>query len=216
MVEAVAHARRGLYSLRLTARGDLWRRQAARRTLGSGACSVRTEPSSSARRASRAVAEARFLLALDDDTSEFHRRFARDPLLGPSVRTLRGLRPTRTATVAHAALRAVCGQLVQASRARRDRARRHPGLRRGPADAGGARGGSRRRSSPAAGSPRSRAATLTRLDATDRPRAPQALAGDGARPARPRARDRPVERRRHRAPGPRPLRRRARRATSAS
>jgi 3-methyladenine DNA glycosylase/8-oxoguanine DNA glycosylase len=58
------------------------------------------------------------VLALDDDTSEFHRRFTRDPLLGPSVRTLRGLRPRRTATVAHAALKAVCGQLIQSRRAR--------------------------------------------------------------------------------------------------
>ena len=65
-----------------------------------------------------AVEAARFVLALDDDTSEFHRRFAHDPLLGPSVRTLRGLRPRRTATVAHAALKAVCGQLIQSRRAR--------------------------------------------------------------------------------------------------
>jgi 3-methyladenine DNA glycosylase/8-oxoguanine DNA glycosylase len=64
-----------------------------------------------------AIEEARFLLALDDDTSEFHRRFARDPLLGPTVRGLRGLRPKRKATVAHATLRAVAGQLVQSSRA---------------------------------------------------------------------------------------------------
>jgi DNA-3-methyladenine glycosylase II len=66
----------------------------------------------------QAVAEARFVLALDDDTSEFHRRFARDPLLGPSVRTLRGLRPKRLATVAHAVLHAICGQLIQSGRAR--------------------------------------------------------------------------------------------------
>ncbi|HSI97469.1 MAG TPA: hypothetical protein VK926_03835, partial [Gaiellaceae bacterium] len=50
--------------------------------------------------------------------SELHRRFARDPLLGPSARALRGLRPLRKATVTHAVLRAVCGQLVQAGRAR--------------------------------------------------------------------------------------------------
>jgi 3-methyladenine DNA glycosylase/8-oxoguanine DNA glycosylase len=67
----------------------------------------------------RAVAEARFVLALDDDTSEFHRRFAHDPLLGPSVRRLRGMRPRRRATVTHAVIRAVCGQLIQASEALR-------------------------------------------------------------------------------------------------
>ena len=41
-----------------------------------------------------AVEQARFVLALDDDTSEFHRRFARDPLLGRvRAHALRGLRP---------------------------------------------------------------------------------------------------------------------------
>jgi 3-methyladenine DNA glycosylase/8-oxoguanine DNA glycosylase len=60
---------------------------------------------------------ARFMLALDDDTGEFHRRFGRDPLIGPSARAFVGFRPLRRATVAHAALRAVCGQLIEARRA---------------------------------------------------------------------------------------------------
>jgi 3-methyladenine DNA glycosylase/8-oxoguanine DNA glycosylase len=60
---------------------------------------------------------ARFMLALDDDTSEFHRRFARDPLLGASARAFVGYRTLRRATVAHAVLRAVCGQLIEARRA---------------------------------------------------------------------------------------------------
>ena len=64
------------------------------------------------------VARARFMLALDDDTTEFHRRFARDPLLGASARALVGYRPLRLATVAHAALRAVAGQLVESPLAR--------------------------------------------------------------------------------------------------
>jgi 3-methyladenine DNA glycosylase/8-oxoguanine DNA glycosylase len=64
------------------------------------------------------VDHVRFALALDDDHSEFLRRFAGDPLLGASVRQLRGLRPMRTGTVAQALLRAVAGQLIQASRAR--------------------------------------------------------------------------------------------------
>ena len=63
------------------------------------------------------LTRARFMLALDDDTAEFHSRFARDPLLGASARTLVGYRPLRLATVAHAALRAMCGQLVESSRA---------------------------------------------------------------------------------------------------
>lgn len=64
------------------------------------------------------IDELRFVLALDDDHSDFLRRFAHDPLLGPATRRLRGLRPLRTPTVAHALLRALCGQLIQASRAR--------------------------------------------------------------------------------------------------
>jgi 3-methyladenine DNA glycosylase/8-oxoguanine DNA glycosylase len=62
--------------------------------------------------------ELRFVLALDDDHSEFLRRFARDPLLGEATRRLRGLRPIRTSTVAQSLLRAVCGQLIEARRAR--------------------------------------------------------------------------------------------------
>ena len=64
------------------------------------------------------VDHVRFALGLDDDHSEFLRRFAHDPLLGETLRRTRGLRPMRTATVAQALLRAVAGQLIQASRAR--------------------------------------------------------------------------------------------------
>jgi 3-methyladenine DNA glycosylase/8-oxoguanine DNA glycosylase len=64
------------------------------------------------------VDQVRFALGLDDDHSEFVLRFAGDPLLGESIRQLRGLRPMRTGTVAQALLRAVAGQLIQASRAR--------------------------------------------------------------------------------------------------
>ena len=64
------------------------------------------------------VDHVRFILGLDDDHSEFLRRFADDRLLGESLRRLRGLRPLRTATVAHSLLRAVAGQLITASRAR--------------------------------------------------------------------------------------------------
>src|SRR6476646_11390397 len=64
------------------------------------------------------VDHVRFALGLDDDHSEFLERFSRDPLLGESIKQLRGLRPMRTGTVAQALLRAVAGQLIQASRAR--------------------------------------------------------------------------------------------------
>jgi 3-methyladenine DNA glycosylase/8-oxoguanine DNA glycosylase len=65
----------------------------------------------------------RFQLALDDDHSPFLERFADDPLLGRSTRMLRGLRPIRLATIAHALLRALCGQLITAHEARMIEAR---------------------------------------------------------------------------------------------
>jgi 3-methyladenine DNA glycosylase/8-oxoguanine DNA glycosylase len=64
------------------------------------------------------VEHVRFVLGLDDDHSEFLRRFADDNLLGETVRRIRGLRPVRTGTVAQSLLRAVAGQLIQAKRAR--------------------------------------------------------------------------------------------------
>lgn len=65
------------------------------------------------------VERLRWLLALDDDHSPFLRLVRADPLLGAAARALRGLRPVRLATVAHALLRAYCGQLIEAKRARR-------------------------------------------------------------------------------------------------
>jgi 3-methyladenine DNA glycosylase/8-oxoguanine DNA glycosylase len=64
------------------------------------------------------VERIHFALALGDDHSPFVRRFSSDPLLGRTIRSLRGLRPARLASVTHALLRAVAGQLIQASRAR--------------------------------------------------------------------------------------------------
>ncbi len=64
------------------------------------------------------IGRMRFILALDDDHSEFLRRFRRDPLVGRTTLHLRGLRPLRTATVAHALLRALCGQLIDSRTAR--------------------------------------------------------------------------------------------------
>ena len=61
----------------------------------------------------------RWILALDDDHSDFLRAVRDDPMLGRASRALRGLRPLRVATVAQALLRAFCGQLIEAKRARR-------------------------------------------------------------------------------------------------
>jgi 3-methyladenine DNA glycosylase/8-oxoguanine DNA glycosylase len=66
-----------------------------------------------------AAEKLRWVLALDDDHSEFLRRFRDDPLIGRATVHLRGLRPVRTATVAQSLLRAVCGQLIDAKTARR-------------------------------------------------------------------------------------------------
>ena len=65
------------------------------------------------------VDHVRFVTGLEDDHSEFVRRFADDPLLGETLRRVRGLRPMRTGSVAQALLRAVAGQLIQAKEARR-------------------------------------------------------------------------------------------------
>jgi len=62
--------------------------------------------------------ELRFVLALDDDHSEFLECFREDPLLRHALPRLRGFRPMRLSTVTHSLLRAVCGQLIQARLAR--------------------------------------------------------------------------------------------------
>jgi 3-methyladenine DNA glycosylase/8-oxoguanine DNA glycosylase len=76
-----------------------------------GTVTVRSESAAAAEK-------LRWTLALDDDHTEFLRRVADDPLLGRAAKHLRGLRPVRTATVAQALLRAVCGQLIDSKTAR--------------------------------------------------------------------------------------------------
>src|SRR4051794_41229679 len=125
MVE-IAVRPRGPYSLALSSRlaGDATRRvrdglftarccgaEARAWQAPDGTVTVRSE--------SPAAAEKlRWTLALDDDHTEFLRRVADDPLLGRAAKHLRGLRPVRTATVAQALLRAVCGQLIDSKTAR--------------------------------------------------------------------------------------------------
>jgi 3-methyladenine DNA glycosylase/8-oxoguanine DNA glycosylase len=79
--------------------------------LRDGTVTIRSESAAAAEK-------LRWTLALDDDHSEFLRRFADDPLLGRAVKHLRGYRPPRTPTVAQALLRAVCGQLIDSKTAR--------------------------------------------------------------------------------------------------
>jgi DNA-3-methyladenine glycosylase II len=125
VVEAVVRPA-GPYSLALSARlaGDATRRfrdGVVTACCGGGIARAWQAPDGAITlRASsdEAAARLRWTLALDDDHSEFLRRFAGDPLLGRSVRVLRGLRQVRTPTVAQALLRAVCGQLVDWKTAR--------------------------------------------------------------------------------------------------
>jgi 3-methyladenine DNA glycosylase/8-oxoguanine DNA glycosylase len=65
-----------------------------------------------------ALAKLRCVLAADDDHGEFLRRFRDDALIGNAVRSMGGMRPIRTATVVHALLKAVCGQLIDSRSAR--------------------------------------------------------------------------------------------------
>jgi len=118
---------RGPYSLRLSTlhASDASRRVVdgvltARLPEGRAAAWQRADGTVCIRAESEAAVERlRWCLALDDDHGEFLRRFRDDPLLGEATRRLRGLRPVRVPTVAQALLRAVAGQLIAASEARR-------------------------------------------------------------------------------------------------
>ncbi len=108
---------RGLYSLRRSARGDAYRTPLPGG--GHGEAWQRHDGVVLLRAGDEAgLLLLRFMLALDDDHTEFVRRFRSDPLVGRSIRELHGLRPLRLATVTQAVVRAVCGQLIESRRAR--------------------------------------------------------------------------------------------------
>ncbi|HEX3736452.1 MAG TPA: hypothetical protein VHV53_02830 [Solirubrobacterales bacterium] len=65
----------------------------------------------------RAIERLRFALGVDDDMTAFHRRFRRDPLIGPLLRRMPDFRPRRRPWPWEALAAAVCGQLIEASRA---------------------------------------------------------------------------------------------------
>ena len=233
MVEAIVRPA-GPYSLALSARaaGDATRTfrdrvlvGSARRRRGTRSgrsrTSFRTDAYGSSPRASDVAERLRFCLALDDDHAEFLRRFRSDPLLGRATSHLAGLRPLRVGTVAHALLRALCGQLIQASEARRIERRvikaSTPSLGRFHVSPTTAElGGVLARGAPPAGAPRAPRRDARPPLPVSRPRgtAPPADGGDGSALA-PRARPRPVVARRHLARGPRPLGPRARRRPRA-
>jgi 3-methyladenine DNA glycosylase/8-oxoguanine DNA glycosylase len=64
-----------------------------------------------------ALARMRFALGIDDDVSEFHRRFREDPLIGRAVRSAPGLRPARRPEPFEALAWAICEQLIEFTRA---------------------------------------------------------------------------------------------------
>jgi 3-methyladenine DNA glycosylase/8-oxoguanine DNA glycosylase len=67
--------------------------------------------------AAHGIARMRFALGVDEDLRVFHRRFARDPLIGRSVRRRPWLRTSRRPEPFEALAWAVCEQLIEYERA---------------------------------------------------------------------------------------------------
>ncbi len=63
------------------------------------------------------IERMRFALGVDDDLSDFRREFARDPLIGRSVRERPWLRPRRRPEPFEALAWAICEQLIEFERA---------------------------------------------------------------------------------------------------
>ncbi|MDX6662842.1 MAG: hypothetical protein QOG09_944 [Solirubrobacterales bacterium] len=64
-----------------------------------------------------AIERMRFALGIDEDMSEFFRRFKGDPLLGPVIRRRPWIRPRRRPFAWEALLGAICQQLIEAAEA---------------------------------------------------------------------------------------------------
>ncbi|MDX6637399.1 MAG: DNA-3-methyladenine glycosylase [Solirubrobacterales bacterium] len=64
-----------------------------------------------------AIERMRFALGIDDDLSEFHARFRRDPVIGPALRRRPWLRPRRRPFAWEALAWAITAQLIESSRA---------------------------------------------------------------------------------------------------
>ncbi|HEX2292225.1 MAG TPA: hypothetical protein VHH55_02865 [Gaiellaceae bacterium] len=130
MVEATFRPR-GPFSLRLSAAwaGDATRRFDGRVLVGlfavedglARACAWQTTDGRIELRSEseEALEQLRRTLPIDADHTAFLERFADDPLLGRTLRVLRGKRPILVGTVTQALVRAVCGQLIESRLARR-------------------------------------------------------------------------------------------------
>ena len=116
----------GPFSLALTARGAsdatrVWRDGVLRAVVGDAqAVAAQQRDGTVVLRgpSEEAVDRLRWLLAVDDDHSEFLRRYKHDKLLRGPIVQLQGMRVLRVATVAQALLRALCGQLIDSRSAR--------------------------------------------------------------------------------------------------
>lgn len=115
----------GPFSLALTARGAsdatrLWRDGVLRAAVCGEQASAEQFPDGTVllRGSERAIERLRWLLALDDDHTEFLRRYKHDRLLRGPIMHLQGMRVLRVDSVAQALLRALCGQLIESRRAR--------------------------------------------------------------------------------------------------
>jgi 3-methyladenine DNA glycosylase/8-oxoguanine DNA glycosylase len=116
----------GPYSLALTARGAsdatrVWRNGVLRAVVGgrqASATQLRDATILLRGPNEESIERLRWLLAVDADHTEFLRRFRKDKLLRGPISHLQGKRVLRVDTVAQALLRALCGQLIEAWRAR--------------------------------------------------------------------------------------------------
>jgi 3-methyladenine DNA glycosylase/8-oxoguanine DNA glycosylase len=116
----------GPFSLALTARGAsdatrVWRDGVLRAVVGDAqALAAQQRDGTVIVRgpSDEAVDRLRWMLAVDDDHSEFLRRFKHDRFLRGPIAQLQGKRVLRVATVAQALLRALCGQLIDSRSAR--------------------------------------------------------------------------------------------------
>lgn len=98
---------------RLKLRAEAIAPRAVSRPLGAGAEARPAGPEQLA----LAIERMRFALGVDDDLSDFHRRFRRDPLLGPLIRRRPAHRVLRKPWPWEALATAVVGQLIEADRA---------------------------------------------------------------------------------------------------
>jgi 3-methyladenine DNA glycosylase/8-oxoguanine DNA glycosylase len=84
--------------------------------IAGGAVRLRSQ-SGSRDAAAWGVDRMRFALCLDHDLSGFHRRFVRDPLIGPVIRWRPWIRPHRKPDPFEALAWAICEQLIETQRA---------------------------------------------------------------------------------------------------